>query len=300
MTLAYAVWILWLAAATPAPAVAASPTPASVRPEPVSSPSPSPTPAATTEYQAGVGDILEVVVAGNEDISRTVTIQTNGALTLPLLGEIAVAGLTPREIGRKLTTLLARDYLVNPQVEVKVKEYQSQSVLVLGEINYRGRKVLRGRTRLFDLLIECGGFTPNASGDVTITRKDGNPAGATETIKLRFSSASFTQQDQINIEFILRNGDVILAGGKQFVTVEGEVGRPGRFPIEEGLTVSHALVLAGGLTRFGSNTVKLRRESAEAGKPEIIKVDLKGIRNGKQNDPLIQPNDRITVPRRFF
>ena len=57
-----------------------------------------------------------------------------------------------------------RDYLVNPQVEVKVKEYQSQFVSVVGEVNSPGRKPLRGRTRLIDVLVEAGGFTPTRLG----------------------------------------------------------------------------------------------------------------------------------------
>ena len=78
------------------------------------------------------------MVFGNEDLSRSPTVQTSGAIALPLLGDVPVAGLTIAEVQRKLTTLLARDYLVNPQVEVKVKEYQSQFVTVLGEVNTPG------------------------------------------------------------------------------------------------------------------------------------------------------------------
>ena len=84
-----------------------------------------------------------------------------------------MAGLTVAEAQRKLTTLLARDFLVNPQVEVKVKEYQSQFVSVVGEINNPGRKPLRGRTRLIDVLVEAGGFKPTASGEVIITPSEG-------------------------------------------------------------------------------------------------------------------------------
>ncbi len=67
-----------------------------------------------------------------------------------------MAGLTVAEVQRKITNLLAKDYLVNPQVEVKVREYQSQYVSVVGEVNSPGRKPLRGRTRLIDVLIEAG------------------------------------------------------------------------------------------------------------------------------------------------
>ena len=75
------------------------------------------TPPAAPEYRVGSGDVLEVVVLGNDDLSRTPTVQTGGTVTLPLLGEVQVAGMTVPEIKDKLTTLLGRDYLVRPQVE---------------------------------------------------------------------------------------------------------------------------------------------------------------------------------------
>ena len=78
--------------------------------------------------------MLEVEVFGNPDLSRTPTVQTNGMVALPLLGEVPVAGLTLAEVKARLTALLGRDYLVNPQVDVRVKEYQSQFVTVLGEV----------------------------------------------------------------------------------------------------------------------------------------------------------------------
>jgi polysaccharide export outer membrane protein len=258
------------------------------------------TPATSGEYQVGPGDVLQVSVYGNEDLSRTPTVQPNGTIALPLLGDVGVVGLTLPEIQRKLTTLLAKDFLVNPQVEVKVKEYQSQFVSVVGEVNNPGRKPLRGRTRIFDVLIDAGGFTPRASGEVLITRREGTFEGGSVTLKLRFSGASPNPRDLVNLEVPLRNGDLITASAKYYVTVEGEVTRPGRYPIEEEMTLSTAVVAAGGLTRFGKDGVKIRRVSPETGKTEILEADLKAIRNGKSPDLVLRHNDVITVPRKLF
>ncbi len=142
---------------------------------------PEPAEGVRVEYEVGPGDVLELEVIGNDDLSRLPTVQTNGAILLPLLGEVQVAGLTVAEIQRKVTNLLEKDYLVNPQVVVKVTQYQSQYVSVVGEVNSPGRKPLRGRTRLIDVLVEAGGFTPRASGEVVITRSDGTfPGGRAE------------------------------------------------------------------------------------------------------------------------
>jgi polysaccharide export outer membrane protein len=258
-------------------------------------------PAASGDYVVGPGDVIEVAVYGNDDLSRIPTVQTNGSISYPLLGEIQVAGLTIAEVQRKITNLLAKDYLVNPQVEVKVRDYNSQYVSVVGEVNSPGRKPLRGRTRLIDILTEAGGFKPSASTDVMITRTDGGFDGGQKSITLRLSrSASPSMQDVVNLELPMRNGDIVTAFPKAYVTVDGEVTRPGRYAIESDLTVTGAVSLAGGLTRFGSNGVKVRRTDAQTGKVTIIKVDLKDVRNGKKPDVPLLPNDVISVSRRVF
>jgi polysaccharide export outer membrane protein len=257
--------------------------------------------AAAAVYEVGPGDVLEVNVYDNDDLSRIVTVQTNGSISYPLLGEVQVAGLTVGEVRRKITNLLAKDYLVNPQVEVKVREYQSQFVSVVGEVNSPGRKAIRGRMRLIDVLLDSGGFKASASGQVVITRVDGEFEGGAKTITVRISSsASPSTQDLVNLELPLKNGDIVTALPKAYVTVDGEVNKPGRYAIESDLTVTGAVSLAGGLTRFGSNDVKVRRTDPQTGKVTLLKVDLKDVRNGKKPDVPLLPNDVISVGRRVF
>jgi polysaccharide export outer membrane protein len=274
--------------ANPAPAAQAAPPETTI-------------PASALDYEVGPGDVLELTVFGNDDLSRMPTVQTNGAISLPLLGEVQVAGLTVAEVQRKITNLLAKDYLVNPQVEVKVKEYQSQYISVVGEVNSPGRKPIRGRMRLIDALIESGGFRATASGEVVITRSDGEFDGGKKSINVRISSSSSpSTQDLVNLELPLKNGDIITASSKSFVTVDGEVTKPGRYAIEADLTVTGAVSLAGGFTRFGSSDVKVRRTDPQTGKVSIIEVDIKDVRNGKKPDVPLLPNDVVSVSRRVF
>jgi len=295
-----------LQAASPTPENAAKPQrpPAAGAPTEPSASAQTPTASATPapaegDYEVGAGDVLEINVFGNDDLSRVPTIQTNGAISFPLLGEVQVAGLTVAEVKRKITNLLEKDYLKNPQVEVKVKDYESQFVSVVGEVNSPGRKPIRGRMRLLDALLESGGFKATSSGEVLITRSDGSFEDGKQSITVRIS-ASATIQDRINLELKLKNGDIITALPKAFVTVDGEVNRPGRYAIEADLTVTGAISLAGGLTRFGSGDVKVRRTEAESGKVSIIEVDIKAVRNGKKPDVPLVPNDVVSVSRRVF
>ena len=273
-------------------------------PPPAEPPPAAAAPAARTtpgDYEVGPGDVIEVSVYGNDDLSRIPTVSTSGAISLPLIGEVQVAGLTIAEVQRKITNLLEKDYLVKPQVEVKVREYQSQYVSIVGEVNSPGRKPIRGRMRLIDALIEAGSFKATSSGQVMITRTEGQFAGGEKSITVRISSSSSpTAQDLVNLELPLKNGDIITALAKAFVTVDGEVSRPGRYAIESDLTVTGAISLAGGLTRFGSSDVKVRRTDPETGKVTILEVDLKSVRNGKKPDVPLLPNDVISVSRRVF
>jgi len=309
MILAIALSAVVQAAGSPASAVQTQPPPAATTkpaeapapPEPQTAPpaDPAAAPASEGDYEVGAGDVLEINVFGNDDLSRVPTVQTNGAVSLPLLGEVQVSGLTIAEVKRKVTNLLAKDYLINPQVEVKVKEYQSQYISVVGEVNNPGRKPIRGRMRLLDALIESGGFKATSSGDVMITRTDGSFDDGKKAITVRIS-ASATIQDQINLELRLKNGDIISALSKSFVTVDGEVNRPGRYAIEADLTVTGAVSLAGGRTRFGSSGAKVRRIDPQTGKVSIIEVDIKDVQNGKKPDVTLLPNDVVSVSRRVF
>jgi polysaccharide export outer membrane protein len=281
---------------TPAPAPTPTPTPTPATPE---QPAPAAPVVPTGDYEVGPGDVLDIAVFDNDDLSRLPTVQTNGSISLPLLGEVQVAGLTVAEVQRKITNLLAKDYLRNPQVEVKVREFQSQFVSVVGEVNSPGRKPIRGRMRLVDALLESGGFKASASAEVLITRTDGTFDDGAPSISVRISGSA-TLQDQINLQLQLKHGDIITALPKSFVTVDGEVNRPGRYAIESDLTVTGAISLAGGFTRFGSSDIKVRRTDPQTGKVSIIEVDINKVRNGKKPDVPLIPNDVVSVKRRVF
>lgn len=285
------------------PVVAPPPTTAPAQSKPAVPVLPSPpvpdTTARSSEYRVGPGDVLDITVLGQSDLTRTATVQPSGAISLPLLNDVPVGGLSAAEVQRKLTTLLARDFLVNPQVEVKVKDYQSQFVLVLGEVNSPGRKPLRGSTRLIDVLVEAGGFSARASGEIFITRAEGQFDGGTRNLRLRLGG-QLSAQEYVNLEISLRHGDIVTALPRSYVTVEGEVQRPGRYAIEGDLTVTGAVSMAGGLTRFGSSDVKLRRIDPATGRVTVTEVDLKAVRSGKKADPPVAPNDVVTVSRRLF
>ena len=194
-------------------------------------------------YILAAEDVLEVVVFGNADVSRTVTIRPDGAISLPLIGEVAAAGLTPEQLRRQLTQLFA-SYLRNPQVAVIVREFHKVRVSVLGEVSKPGVYELAQGATVLDALATAGGLAPDAGlGEARLIRGQDSPVIIDlERLLLRGELA-------LNLPLAPGDALVIPEDPTGRVYVLGEVSRPGIFPLRGSLTALQALTLAGGPTR---------------------------------------------------
>lgn len=246
------------------------------------------------EYRIGSGDTLELVVFGNDDLSRVAVVRPDGAVALPLVGDVKVAGASIAEIKDRLTTAFAR-YVLSPQIDVQVRDYNSRFVALVGEVGQSGRRPLAPCTRVIDLLLQAGGFRDGASADVVVSHGETD----TDTLRARVERGVFTPEARRVLETVLRGGEIVTVLPRSLVTVQGEVARPNRYPIEGRLTVTGAVNLAGGLTRSGSTKAKIVR-TVPGGERRVLEADLKEIRDGKAEDVVLQPDDIVTVARRFF
>jgi polysaccharide biosynthesis/export protein len=279
----------------PAPTVAPVPTAMPAVPEARS------TPAVSDEYRVGAGDVLDIVVMNDAQFSRpAAVVQTNGMITIPLVGDVPVASLTLPEVRVKLTRLLD-GFLVRPQVEVKVREYVSQYVTLMGEVNSPGKKPLRGPSKLLDVLTEGGGLRTTASGEIEISRTDGAFSGGEKLVRVHVGRNSPTAQDLINLQIPLRHLDMVRALPKYYVSIEGEVARPARYLLEQDLTVTGLISMAGGLTKWAKNDVKIiRRVDGSPQAVRVIEINVKDVRRGKKPDVPLEANDFVTVGRKLF
>lgn len=257
-------------------------------------------------YRVGSGDVLQIDVYDDPDLSGLVTIQHGGEISFPLLGEVPVEGLTVKEVQSRLTELLAKDYLVDPQVMVRVKEHRSQWVTLVGEVVRPGKYYLQGTKTLLDLLTEGGGFTTRASGEVLVSRLDeprllmgdDGPTGD-GTVRIFLSPEQSAAQQKEALSLRLTHGDIVTATATQSFFVSGEVKNPGSYPLSPGLTVLQAVSVAGGLSKFGSKgKVEILRK--KGGDTKILRVDLGDIENGKTPDVLLEPEDIVKVGKRVF
>src|SRR3954454_338801 len=120
-------------------------------------------------YAIGLGDVLEISVWKNPELSATVPVRPDGRISVPLLGDVQAAGLTPLALKAALTDGY-KEYVTAPGVSVVVKEIHSRKIYVTGEVAHPGTFDLEPRTKLMQALALAGGLTPYAKGRVVVLR----------------------------------------------------------------------------------------------------------------------------------
>lgn len=151
---------------------------AAVREMPAVTASMMPPPALTSaDYRIGTEDLLEIQVFGVDQLSRTVRVNSLGNVSLPLIGAIAVGGLTAQEAEKLIAARLAANYLQDPQVGVFIKEYTNQRVTIEGAVEKPGIYPMRGQTTLLRALALAGGQGRMSDmQQVMIFRREGDGA----------------------------------------------------------------------------------------------------------------------------
>ncbi len=157
------------------------------------------------EYKVGPDDVLDIAVWNTPTLSRVVPVRPDGKISLPLLNDVPVAGLTPMQLRDVLAKKLA-EFVPTPEVSVIVREVRSFSISVVGEIRNPGRYELRGRTTVPDALAEAGPFSDFASrGKIAILRPNG--AGMK---RIPFNYGKVIAADGEHENFILQPGDIVV------------------------------------------------------------------------------------------
>lgn len=124
---------------------------------------------APNAYAIGIGDVLDISVWKNPELSVTVPVRPDGRISVPLLGDIQAAGMTPLALKQTLTDGF-KEYVTAPGVSVVIKEINSRKVFVTGEVDTPGAYDLQPRTKLMQVIALAGGLTPYAKGRVIVLR----------------------------------------------------------------------------------------------------------------------------------
>jgi protein involved in polysaccharide export with SLBB domain len=236
-------------------------------------------------YHIGVGDVLDVRLGDEPSTQSTLfTVTPSGLLEHPILAEpLLVSGLTVEETRARLEADLKRRAVnENPKVLVGVREYLSHAIIVSGLVKEPGTKLLRREA--IPLYVVIADAQPVAeAGRATLIRHEIGDAVVVDLSK----------PAEMNV--LVRSGDVITvhANPKQFFYVGGEVKAPGEKQFRPGMTLTQAILAAGGLSRESKGAHVAR--DGNNGFLASARYKLKDINTGRLADPLIQPGDRITV-----
>lgn len=290
--------------------------------------------AAASIPEDGIGseDVLDINVFGAPDLNREVRVSTSGEISLPLIGEVRAAGLTPRELEKVLEALLRPKYINDPHVSVFVHEMQSHAVSVVGAVRKPGVFQIRGAKTLLEVLSLAEGLADDAGENAVILRGAGQQGG-TRTLGANsgdsvesaspnsvmakpVTTVSLASEDnlgsgsviEVNLKELLESSDasgnpVVYAGDIVKVTragivyVVGAVERPGGFTMKtsQGISVLQAMALSGGLTRTAAKSgVRIIRTDDHGARTETP-IDVGRIIAGKAADPVLTSGDVVYV-----
>ncbi len=145
-------------------------------------------------YHIGIGDLLQIEVYDEPDLTKEVRVLTDGFISLPLLGSLQAESLTVKDLQDRITKLLAAKYLVSPQVTVFVKEFSN--VFVFGEVKSPGTFPIYGNMTVFEAITLAGGFTEVANpAKIKVVRHERGQEKSFEVDITRLTKKGDTSQD---------------------------------------------------------------------------------------------------------
>jgi polysaccharide biosynthesis/export protein len=225
----------------------------------------------------GVGDAVHVIVHQQPDLTTDARVNEGGAIVMPLIGEVKVAGLAPNEAAAAISEKYKKgEFLRNPQVSLAVTTVRSRQVSVLGAVARPGRYPLDDTSyQLSDVIAAAGGITA-VGGDTVVVLRDGKE----QRVPLLGGKG-----------FPLKGGETVNVERAPVFYIHGEVTRSGAYRVEPNMTVMQAIAAGGGITPRGSDRrLKLRRVGADG---KLVEKDA------SLKDP-VKADDVIFVKEALF
>lgn len=156
-------------------------------------------------YVVGDSDVLHISVWKEPELSQTVVVRTDGNISLPLINEIKVSGMTPLDIQNLIADKL-KGFMTNPQVTVTVTDIRSKKAFITGEVLRPGSYSLNAQTSVLQLIAQAGGFTPFAKRDSIVVLRNDN--GKLTRMKFQYKEVIKGNKTEQNVA--LQPGDTVV------------------------------------------------------------------------------------------
>ena len=260
-------------------------------------------------YRLGPDDAFTVIALHADELSgKTFRVEAGGFAEFPMIGRVAVQGLSINELSTELTRRL-KTYYVDPQVSVSLTEVRSQPVSVLGAVTTAGIQQLQGPKTLVEVISQAGGLRNDAGPTIRVTRnvkwgRIGLPE-AHDDASGRFSIADISAQRLLDSKdptenILMSPNDIVSVPKADIVYVLGEVKKPGGFVLNarSDISVLEALALADGLQpRASTKGCKILRAAAGIGLRRVEEpVNIQQLLDGQSADVKLQADDILIVP----
>lgn len=254
------------------------------------------------------GDSFAYAVLEDLEEPLALYVEKDGTVNFPLMGKRNVQGQTPKAVAETLKKDLEREYyykatvILTRTLPAKGKVFISGQVVTSGSMEIPPSQVWT----LSKAVLTAGGFTEAADRSrVALIRKD--PASPKAESRQEFDVGKMLETGDFSGDPVVRPGDLIVVSRIDMtarVTISGQVLTPGVYNIpRRDFTVSQAVMSAGGLGKYANaRKVKLIRQNPADNSVTTTFVDLKKVlEEGRRDlDPVVEPNDTITVPERFI
>jgi polysaccharide export outer membrane protein len=161
---------------------------------------------AKNDYHLAPADLVSVTVYQDADMNRKVRINTDGTVSLPLIGQVKIGGLSLSAAQAGIEAKLSQ-YLVSPQVSLFIEEYGNKTIFVMGEVQKPGSYPIptESRMTLLEAISSAGGFTPIAAQDRARVLRYVDGVSVTYTINTK----EITQQGQKDKDMVLAPNDIV-------------------------------------------------------------------------------------------
>lgn len=239
----------------------------------------------------GPGDLIQVDVLDTPEMEQQVRVTDDGSAPLAYVGNVQVGGKTPAAAAEAIRLLLvSKNVMKHPQVTVRVQEYSTQDVSVLGQVRTPGAYPLTTPQPVLRVLSLAGGVTDLADRQVTVKRH-----GSPEQLTYMLSN---DPQKMLTDMVMVNPGDIVMVPKAPIIYIMGDVGRPGGYAMssnESHLTLLQAIARAGSANKTSKpSKVRLIRNTGDGEKE--IPVRLDAMEKGKIPDIDLQANDIVFVP----
>lgn len=250
------------------------------------------------QYKVAVDDVLDISVRGHDDLKTSASVASDGSISFPYVGRVIVKGMSLPQIEKEIAQTLADGYIKYPVVSVTLSTTKSLRFFVYGEVYTPGRYILEDNMTVLKALSLAGGIIKDGLyGNIKLRRKQ---KGKQTYQEIPIIMNGSTNEESAGGDMAILADDVLIVDHNKSFFVCGEVLRPGKYTLEDDMTVLKAISLAGGIAPSGvGGNIKLIHKREDDQRCAEVTINLKNTTTDghSEGDMLVKPDDKIVVER---